>query len=250
MIRTTLVLLALVSLFLAADASAAVSLGGMPEYELQEVEFDQIGELDPTFRFDNVPEMGTVSVSFGQRFAGQKLGRAQNSLTASAPVGPLRLTKAPGNVSTLVDLSNPSDLVLGGLRRDQVYTTPLAILFDKPVAHVSFNLGDLDLGTSTVIEAFATDGQSLGRFSDLASGSNQVALTESTGNRVIAGLSIFVPADGGMDWEGFGIGNVAFGAPRGGDPMEVVPEPATWVMWLVFGGMASVFYSWRRFRAR
>jgi hypothetical protein len=167
----------------------------------------------------------TVTVSFGSRFEGQTLGSSDNSLNDTSPSNPLTLAELP-IVQTSFDFANAMDVVLGG----QNFKTPIAILFDNPVSHVCFNLGHLDAESPTLIETYTASGQSLGSVNNLAPGTNRVSVTDSSGNNVISGVSIYVP-DGAMDWEGFGIHDVAF-------DVNVIPEPATIAIWSLLGLVA------------
>ncbi len=66
---------------------------------------------------------------------------------------------------------------------------------------------------------------------------------DSEGHNSIAGVSIFLP-EGLMDWEGFGLQNVGFDVNPdddvngGGEPM--IPEPASWAIWLSLLSAGSV----------
>ena len=96
------------------------------------------------------------------------------------------------------------------------------MLFDNPVSHVCFSLGDLDPNSPTLIEAFAADGTSLGTVGNLDPGTNQYSIGDGSGENVISGVSIYIPDDGyGMDWEGFAVSDLSLN-------VGVVPEPGTW----------------------
>jgi hypothetical protein len=236
----------------AGELSAAVSLGTPPDVDATfSISFDTINQVNPTYSFHDVPDVGDLTVSFGVLFAGQTLGNMHNSLGDTSPTGPLTLAWPQGHsVKTMIDLSHPTKgPQLGGVVNGSIYTTPLAILFDSEVNFVSFNLGHLDPNTDTLIEAYDSDGNSLGLFGNLPSGHNQYTLVESTGTNVIGGVSIYVPSEG-MDWEGFGISNISFGLDDGdinggGDP--VIPEPGTIVVWSILGTiMGASTWCYRR----
>ncbi len=234
-------------------ADAAVVLGGTPSTDVvYQVPLNTIGVRNPSFTFQNVPEVGDLTVSFGTHFVGQVPGSMPNSLIDSTPTPPLQLASNGTYVQTMFDFSHPNHVALGGVQGTSLYTTPLAILFDEPVNFVSFNLGHLDAASPTQIQAFDANGASLGIFGGLPMGHNSLTLVETNETNVISGISIYIPGEG-MDWEGFGISDVSFGLDDGdtdGGGNPVVPEPATLVVWSVLGvaGTASVWFSRRRKR--
>jgi hypothetical protein len=226
--------------------SAAVVMGGPPSGDaVYSINFDTFNMVNPTYTFQNVPTAGEMTVSFGTHFAGQTLSSAPNALSDVTPSAQLALDHSGGMTKTMFDLSHPSGPVLGGLTGNALFTTPLAILFDHGVNFVSFNLGHLDPGSPTLVEAYNRDGQSLGVFSGFPSGHTLVSLAESTGGNMIGGISVYVP-ESGMDWEGFGLSNISFGVGEGETP--VIPEPATIVVWSLLGGFgfSAVWYQRRR----
>ncbi|MCA9266664.1 MAG: hypothetical protein KDA60_22555 [Planctomycetales bacterium] len=211
----------------------AVTLGSVPNHMTSYgVEFTEFGVEDPSYTFSGIPDVGDATISFGTHFVGQTLGSMHNSLSDTSPNSPLQLARG-GNThtETMFDFSSPTQPVLGGVQGSTIYTTPLSILFSDAVNFVSFNLGDLDLATSTVVEAYSPDGQSLGVFGAMPAGHHVVTLIDSTHRNVIGGVSIYVP-DSGMDWEGFGLSDVSFGFDEG-EP--VVPEPSTLIIWSLLG---------------
>lgn len=211
---------------LVSTADAAISLGSPADCDDGfQVVFDKLNDVNPSYTFTGVPIYDTVTVSFGSRFEGQTLGSSDNSLDDTSPSNPLSLAELP-IVKTSFDMANAMDVVLGG----ENFKTPIAILFDNPVSHVCFNLGHLDEESPTMIETFTATGESLGAVNNLAAGTNRVSVSDSSGNNVISGVSIYVP-DGAMDWEGFGIHDVAF-------DVNVIPEPATIAIWSLLGLIA------------
>ena len=226
MLRRTALAALIAVLFINVPVWSAISIGSPDDCdEGQDVVFDELGVINPQYTVSGVPIYDTVTVSMGSFFAGQTLGTFNNTLDNTVPSGPLRLAANAPNVETLFDLANPTSIVVGGSDEGKYYTTPLAILFDNPVSHVCFNLGDLDANSPTLIEAFAADGTSLGTVDDLAPGTNRYSI----GGGPISGVSIYIPdADGGMDWEGFGVSDLSFSA-------GVVPEPGTVVIWALLG---------------
>ncbi|MCA9168904.1 MAG: hypothetical protein KDB23_14620 [Planctomycetales bacterium] len=248
------VLLAAVACSLTAGRTcrAAVSLGGTSQAEAYyTVQFDTLGLTNPSYTFSAIPDGADLTISFGTHFVGQSFGEMHNSLADTTPSNPLTLANIPGSsVSTMFDLSHPGGLVLGGVQGATFYTTPLAVLFSQAVNYVRFELGHLDSGSPTLVEAFDKMGNSLGIFGGLPSGFSIITLAEDSGTNTISGISVYVPSDG-MDWEGFGIGSLKVGlddgdVTGGGDPQ--VPEPATWVVWSILGSIAcgSTWYSRRR----
>jgi hypothetical protein len=228
-------------------AEAAVVLGGTSDAEeIYCIQFNEVGLVNPSFTFPDIPDVGDLTVSFGTRFAGQSPGDMHNSLDDTIPNPPLRLAPS-GIVKTMLDLSSPSGVMLGGVQGNALFTTPLAILFSSAVNYVAFDLGHLDENTSTLIEAFDAQGNSLGVFGGLSAGHNTYSLLEDEGDNLIAGVSIYVPTDG-MDWEGFGLNNIKFAFEGETDNGGIIPEPATLVIWSLLGGMAmsSVWLKRRR----
>jgi hypothetical protein len=225
-------------------AQGAVMFGGAPPSDdVYSITFSKPNVVNPVVNFPDVPKAGeTMKVSFGTRFIGQTYGEMHNSLDDTSPTPPLRLDPT-GTVKTMFDMS-AGGIVLGGIQGQAMFTTPLAILFSSAVNYVAFSLGHLDVNTDTRIEAFDSNGNSLGVFANLPSGFIDVTLTEASGDNVIAGISIYVPSHG-MDWEGFGINNFQFGldddSGGGGD----VPEPGTLVVWSLLAGSALACLYWK-----
>jgi len=206
------------------------------------VVFDKLEEYNPVYEFQNDPQYGDMTVSFGTHFVGQTLGNSYNSLSQSSPLGPLTLAAGLPDVVTQLDLRMPGTIRLGGVNGLARYTTPIALLFSDPVSQVGFTLGFLDeLPPSTMIEAFEKTGASLGVLSGLSDGYSTLSVVESTGDR-ISGVSIYLP-DGNLDEEGFGIDAVTFST--GG----MVPEPATLVIWSLLG-LAAFSAAWYSSRPR
>ncbi|MCP4192049.1 MAG: hypothetical protein GY768_15665 [Planctomycetaceae bacterium] len=221
---------------------SAVSIGSPDDCDQStEVVFDKLGVINPQYTVSGAPIYDSITVSMGSVLAGQTLGTMPNTLDQSTPTGPLQLATNAPNVETLFDLSLPTDIVVGGSDNGKYFTTPLAILFDKPVSHVCFYLGDLDVDTPTVIEAYASDGSTVERMDNLSPGTHQYSVGESSGASLISGISIYIPEEtGGMDWEGFAVSDLRVG---------VVPEPGTVAIWTLLGVAAfSAAYSVSRSR--
>lgn len=223
-------LICLLVTLMASPSWSAISIGSPDDCdEGQQVVFDELGIINPEYTVSGAPVYETVTVSFGSIFEGQTLGSANNSLSNSTPSAPLMLATNAPNVETLLDLANQGTIVVGGSDNGTFYTTPLAILFDNPVSHVCFDLGDLDPDSPTLIEAFAADGTSLGTIGDLDEGVNRYSVGDSNGENVISGISIYIPDDGSaMDWEGFAVSNLSFN-------VGVIPEPGTIAIWSLLG---------------
>jgi hypothetical protein len=220
-----------------STAMAAVVLGGSTNVdEFYTLTFDHIGVTNPSVTFSNVPDVGDLTVSFGTHFIGQSRGSTYNSLADTSPTGPLALDPK-GMTKVMFDLSAPSHVMLGGVDGLALYTTPLAILFSDEVSFVSFDLGYLD-STHALIQAFDSQGNSLGVFNHLSTGHNRYTLSETTGQNVIGGVSIYMPV-GKIDREGFGINNLQ---------VAVIPEPATLVVWSLLIGCAGTAGWWAQRR--
>ena len=213
-----------------APAWSAISLGSPQDCdEGHEVIFDQLGIVNPVYTVSGEPFYEQITVSLGSMFDGQTLGSIKNSLSNTVPNAPLALATNAPNVETLFDFANPGSIVVGGSNNGMYYTTPLAILFDHPVSHVCFDLGDLDPNSPTLIEAYTASGASLGTIGNLQAGTNRYAVHDSSGGNVISGISIYIPDEGmNMDWEGFAISNLAFNS-------GVIPEPGTIAIWSLLG---------------
>ncbi|MFO0912677.1 MAG: PEP-CTERM sorting domain-containing protein [Pirellulales bacterium] len=193
---------------------------------------------NPAYSFSNVDQLGDITVQFGSRFVGQSYGAMANSLGDTSPSGPLTIDMAAAPVGVVLEKWAGDKLVLGGMdmTKFKYFTTPIAMAFSKPVGWVSFDTGRFDHGQTTLIEAFGPTGVSLGTWWNTVADVENFYLSETTGNRTIAGISIYVPSHG-MDWEGFAIDNVRFGAVRTPDPPdgENVPEPSSAL--LLAGGL-------------
>jgi hypothetical protein len=210
------------------------------------VPFNQINVVNPQYTVNNIPDVGSVTVSFGTLFAGQSYGSSGNSLADTSPSNPLTLDYSQGSAVTMFDLAHPQSLVLGSKIGNKLYTAPLAIHFSQDVSHVLFDLGHLDQNSPTRIEGYDRSGNSLGVLGGLSSGFVSTSVGDTTGGNRIAGLSIYVP-DGEMDWEGFGLSNVRFSLGSGSEPQ--VPEPSALVVWAVLGLVGGSGASWYKKRA-
>ena len=199
---------------------------------LATVQFSNAATLPPLITFDEIPPLtsnpvynvGGTTVSFGSIFDGQVLGSDPNSLFDSSPNHPLQLDFSGPDVATMLDLSNPTYMDLGGAG----FRTPIAILFADPVNRVEFKLGNLDGAGTTSIEAYDLQGNSLGLFKNVQGGFEPIALFDDANRNVIAGVSLFVEP-GDMDWEGFAIDDVAFDFAED----NVIPEPAALAIWSI-----------------
>lgn len=193
---------------------------------------------NPSYSFSGVDQLGDITVQFGSRFVGQSFGMMANSLDDTSPTGPLTVDTAAAPVGVVLENWASDKLVLGGMdmTKFKYYTTPIAIGLSKPVSWISFDTGRFDHAETTLFEAFGPTGNSLGIWSNVSGSVENVYLSDTTGNRTIAGVSIYVPSHG-MDWEGFAIDNVRFGAARTPEPPggENVPEPSSSL--LLAGGL-------------
>jgi len=245
-------LLALVVTVVASRTThAALQYASPPASQpIYSVPFNQINAVNPQYTVNNIPDVGSVTVSFGTLFVGQKYGSSGNSLSDTTPSNPLTLDYSQASAVTMFDLAHPQSLVLGSKVGNKLYTAPLAIHFSKDVSHVLFDVGHLDKNSPTRIEGFDRTGNSLGVLGGLSAGFVSTSVGDSSGDNRIAGLSIYVP-DGEMDWEGFGLSNVRFSLGSGSEPQ--VPEPSGLVVWTVLGlagGSGACWYKKRQSTAR
>ena len=194
---------------------------------------------NPSYNFSGVQEYGDLTISFGSKFVGQTLGTSANSLSNSTPSGTLALDLAAPQVLTVFDLANPSAIGLGGVQAnafcggDKYLSTPLSMQFDQGVSSVGFNIGHLDAAGTVIIEAYDSAGNSLGTVTNNSSGFDSLGIVDSSGENVIAGVSVFVE-DSDMrcfemdgDWEGFTLDDVFVGVTDeepDGDDEEVDSE--------------------------
>jgi hypothetical protein len=176
---------------------------------------------------------GGNTVRFGILFQGQTLSKMANGLDDVTPDAPLTLDLGAGDSMTMIDLSSPSFPVLGTASPGTAFLSPLAIRFDNPVNGVAFDLGHLDQAGTVTISAFAEDGSTIGEIQNPSAASDRIVVVEDSGQNTIAGLSIYV-GEGEMDWEGFSIDNLGFDDAPG----EVIPEPASLIVWGLLLGLA------------
>lgn len=196
------------------------------------------GTMNPTYSFDNIPIYGAINLSFGSHFVGQIAETTMSQLLDASPEGPLRLNTQGPDVATAADRTS---IVLGGIVQgmatDAHFTTPIAFLFDKPVAAVCFDAGSFDHENTVVFEPFDSDGNSLESVNNTLSGYEHVRLGDLRDVNAISGVSMYVE-EGSMDWEGFALDNVSFGIVE--DDSGVIPEPGTMVIWALLSGLGYV----------
>jgi hypothetical protein len=239
-----------------ACCSASLLIAPPLRAEIMLVDFDSFdplapaitfsGDIDyltfnPTFDYSDLEGFGDQTVSFGTHFVGQTLGDP-NTLTSTSPEGSLALS-TDATVANVIDLSKQS-IALGGVNTTpegtSYFTTPIAILFDNPVGFVGFGAGHFDEAGTIMIEAFDQDGNSLGIVKNPEDGEGVIAITDSSGENVIAGVSLYLTE--GMDWEGFTVDDVVFGAGADG----IIPEPPAMLIWAVLAGLAFLARGVRR----
>ncbi|NJL73456.1 MAG: Ig-like domain-containing protein [Candidatus Competibacteraceae bacterium] len=147
------------------------------------------------------------------------------TLDDTTPDGPLTLS--PDGPDTLItnDGAVPTSPVLSGtdLAGLQLFSGPIAIRFDTPVAAVGLQGGFFDVAGSTTIEAFRSDGSSLGRVVNSSIGNEFFGLSTTSGTAEIAGLSFYTTS---AEPAGFSIDNVTFGTIGSVRPVLVSSTPA------------------------
>lgn len=177
--------------------------------EASTVTFDsfELGAENPVATFD-LPDLGTVEVSFGTSFVGQSSAPLTDgvfTLSDSDPEGPLALDSDADPVFTAEDGSADTNPVLSGT---PTFNGPISVLFSEPVAAVGLTGGFFDAVESTSIEAFDTDGNSLGLVRNTQTGFEFFGLATDTEANDIAGISFYITDD---EPAGFGIDNLTFG---------------------------------------
>lgn len=174
-----------------------------------------LGTVNPTYLVSTV-SLGSVTVSFAGFFAGQTV-TAGNPATLSdtTPTGPLALDTSSNPAFITDDGANPTSPVLSGT---PIFNGPIAVLFSTPVAAVGLDGGFFNALGATSIEAFGTDGASLGIVSNTVEGIEFFGLADSSGANAIQGISFYITGD---EPAGFAIDNLTFGSAR---EINVIPE--------------------------
>ncbi|MBV9489632.1 MAG: PEP-CTERM sorting domain-containing protein [Verrucomicrobia bacterium] len=192
-----------------------------------------LGTVNPSYTFNNVPGIGTETVSFAGTFAGQTPTTGfPVTLSDSQPSNPLALNLSGPTTFVTNDGASDTNPVLSG---SPEFNGPISMFFSKPVAGVALKGGYFDNPHSTSVEAYDASGKSLGILSNNVTGFEFYGLADSTGKADISGLSFFVT---GNEPFGFEIDNVTFGAAQAFSP---VPEPSTIILILSVGaGVALV----------
>src|SRR4026208_595628 len=88
------------------------------------------GTVNPTFTFNGVPTLGSVTISFAGHFVGQAAGGSPTvTLTDHTPTGPLARDAASPDTVTVNDTAAVSSPVLSGT---PTFNGPISILFSVP----------------------------------------------------------------------------------------------------------------------
>lgn len=165
-----------------------------------------LGTENPSRVFENIPDLGTVEISFGTNFVGQvRTGNSVVTLSDSDPDGPLEFDTSSPAVFTTNDGASDTSPVLSG---SPTFNGPISILFSQPVGAVGLRGGFFDAVGSTTIEAYDSDGNSLGSIVNSTTGFEFFGLATTTGENVISGVSFFIT---GNEVSGFEIDDVTFG---------------------------------------
>lgn len=215
--RTNVLIAAVLGLASATTAQAAlINLGpGSFTPAASVITFSEagrsLGDTDPVYTF------GTQTVSFGEYFLGQVVtATTPATLSDPTPDSPLTLVQN-GRTFIAADGANPTAPILSG---SPLYNGPIAIAFSTPVAAVGLSGGFFDAVGSTTIEAYDSDGTSLGTIVNSATGVEFYGLFDDSGSN-IAGISFYITGD---EPAGFAIDNVTFGDA---DVVVGTPEPAS-----------------------
>lgn len=177
--------------------------------EASTVTFDSfdLGTENPVVTLD-VPDIGTVEVSFGTNFEGQASTLLKDgvfTLSDSNPNGPLSLDSEAAPVFTANDGSADTNPVLSGT---PTFNGPISVLFSEPVAAVGLTGGSFDAVESTSIEAFDENGNSLGLVRNTQTGFEFFGLATDDEANDIAGISFYITDN---EPAGFEIDNLTFG---------------------------------------
>jgi len=117
------------------------------------------------------------------------------------------------------------------------FNSPISIFFSEPVAAVGLDGGFFDAVGSTTIEAYDSNGNSLGTITNTQTNIEFYGLFDSGGSN-ISGISFYIT---GNEPAGFAIDNVTFGTA---DVVVGTPEPASLAL---FGlGLAALGAARRR----
>jgi hypothetical protein len=176
---------------------------------------------NPIYNFAGLPDLGSVTVTFGGYFVGQAAsGGFPDTLSDSTPNIGVALALDAGAPKTFItnDGANPTSPVLSGT---PTFNGPISVLFSQPVAGVGLDGGYFNAIGATTIEAYDPLGNVLGSIVNSQLGIEFFGLADSTGNNTIAGISFFIT---GNEPAGFAIDNLTFGAKSA---INLVPEPAT-----------------------
>jgi len=197
------------------------------------IEFDEwaLGTVNPSITL-SAGMLGDVTVSFAGSFVGQTItGGSVKTLGDTTPDGPLALNG--GNAVTVNDgAPGATSPVLSG---EPTFNGPIAVLFSEPVAAVGLKAGYFDAIGGTTIEAFDSNGNSLGSIINTMTGFEFYGLADSAGANIISGISFYIT---GSEPAGFEIDNLTFGArdvvntPDGGSTLLLLSS--------VLGGLGLV----------
>lgn len=231
-------LLAIAALTGQAEA-VLVDLGpGSFSPQAPKITFDEfpLNTLNPSITLATV-NLGNVTVSFEGHFMGQAAtGGFPVTLSDTTPTNPLTLDPAAPDTKTVNDAApGATSPVLSGT---PTFNGPIAVWFSVPVAGVGLKGGYFDGVNSTTIEAYDATGASLGSITNSVLGFEFYGLADSTGANVIKGISFYIT---GNEPAGFEIDDLTFGAAE-----DIVPEPASFVVWSLLGLFGMGWYRRRR----
>jgi hypothetical protein len=200
------------------------------------IEFDEVplGTTNPSFTFNGIPGLGDVTVTFGGHFLGQAAGGGfPVTLTDTTPTGSLALDPAAPETRTVNDAApGATSPVLSGA---PTFNGPISVLFSVPVAAVGLKGGFFDADHSTTIEAFDTDGNSLGAITNSMTGFEFYGLKDSSGLSLIRGISFYITGD---EPAGFQIDDLTFGSAQ--QIVVATPAPAGMLLVALGAGIAAV----------
>ena len=228
------------ALLVTGSASAALINIGPGSFTplAPKITFDgMLGQVNPSVTL-SAETLGNVTVSFAGSFLGQTIVNTGQTTTFGdtktlEDFYPDPMLTLDSTTSVVVNDGAPGHTspVLSGA---PTFHGPIAIKFSAPVNAVGLKVGYFDTIGATTIMAYDVNGTVLGSVVNTAKGFEFYGLADSSGQNVIAGLSLFLT---GIDPNGFEIDDITFGAA---DVIVPVPEPSSYLAGVLLAGLFGV----------